>query len=245
MSGLLAILGSVDGNSLQKIILSVKEGKIEVILANVEKITKSIEVSKNLPTLSELELAKITQESEEIPVQKRTDADYLVLSMAAFRKNNSDEALQFAYSGLSQPSSHKRVKATLTHRVASALNDFGLIEKALLKYGEAIALDPTFSWPHFNRGILLEKMGREDEALAAYDKVIELDSEDALPYNNRGILFKKMGREDEALAAYDKAIELDPEYASPHFNRGILLEKMGREDEALASFAKARELDGI
>lgn len=47
-----------------------------------------------------------------------------------------------------------------------------------------------------NRGVVLEKLGRDEEALASYDRAIAIDPNNAHAHYNRGVVLGKLGRSE-------------------------------------------------
>lgn len=239
--GALLALAAAVGPRFITSIESTKEGFTLHTTATPEQIEQSLDVASENPQLPAAEIEKITDEAK--ARERRTDADYLLMSMNAHRSDNTEEALRYAYAGLSRTSSGVRVKATLLLRVATALFGFGLHDRSLKIFDEAIDTDPSFSWPHNNRAITLRSLDRDEEALAAYDEAIRLAPDEATVHKNRAIVLRALGRFEEALAAYDDTIRLAPDNASAHNNRGVTLHSLGRFEEALATYDEAIRLD--
>jgi len=97
---------------------------------------------------------------------------------------------------------------------------------------------PAHADSYYNRGNVLQEMGRYDEALESYAKAVALNPRFTKAYNNQGNILQKIWRYSEALASYDRAIALQPDDASGYYNRGLVLQKMTRHDAALPSYDK-------
>lgn len=188
-------------------------------------------------------IEKVKSGAEQRSELERSNVDYLVLATDEQRRRNHDTALRYAIMGLSLPSSDKRVKATLIHRVGSIYYDMGNKELAITKYHEAMSLDSQFSWPHANLGIVYVDQGKNEEAIAEYKEAIRLDPNVGVPHYNLGNVYAAQGKKEEALAEYKEAIRLDPNYAPAHYNLGTVYQDQGKNEEAIAAYKEALRLD--
>jgi tetratricopeptide (TPR) repeat protein len=96
----------------------------------------------------------------------------------------------------------------------------GLYYRAIIKYSQAIQLDPNFSEAYLKRGIAFQQISRPDLAVKDYNKVIQLDRNNAQAYFNRGIANAGWGYVEKALKDYDQAVRLDPNEAAYYYRRG-------------------------
>ena len=110
----------------------------------------------------------------------------------------------------------------------------GRIEDALRAYDRAIALQPDYLEPHFNRGNVLLRLQRLPEALAAFERAIALSPELAIAHYNRATILGTTGRADEALAGYQRTLALDSTMVQARFNLGTLYLQKGDAEQALA-----------
>jgi len=112
-------------------------------------------------------------------------------------------------------------------------------------FRKAIELNPGWSWPYNNLGILLadHTKGRMQEAEAAFRTAIRLDPQWSRPHNDLAILLRLAGRLDEAEQAALTALHLDPNNVATRNNYGNLLVARKRLTEAEAEYRKAIELD--
>ena len=118
----------------------------------------------------------------------------------------------------------------------------GLKAEALAACDRALEINPQYAQAHYNRGVVLDDLGRTAEALAAYDRALEINPQDAQAHYNRGVALSALGRKAEALAAYDRALEINPQYAQAHYNRGNVLDDLGRKAEAEEAYRSAIRL---
>jgi tetratricopeptide (TPR) repeat protein len=92
---------------------------------------------------------------------------------------------------------------------------------------------------HFNRGNLLQDLGRFEEALSSYAAELALAPDHVGVINNGGTALRELGRYEEALQSYDRALSIDPRSWQAHNNRGNLFTLTGRLDEAVSAFEHA------
>ena len=106
----------------------------------------------------------------------------------------------------------------------------------------ALRLEPDFSEPHNNLGIVFNDQGKLDEAVACYQRALKLKPDHAEPHNNLGIAFMDQGKLDEAVVCYQRALQLKPDYAAAHNNLGNAWKDQGQFDEAVACYQRALQL---
>ncbi len=121
----------------------------------------------------------------------RTDADYLALATDAWRANNTDDAMRYAYAGLERPASDKRITAALYSSLGVIEVELGLNVQAEQHYRRAIGIDPRFALTHNNLGFLQFNLKGFDEAEASYREAIRLTPDDVEVFTNLGKLLKK------------------------------------------------------
>lgn len=113
---------------------------------------------------------------------------------------------------------------------------------ALACLDRALVIDASVLDAWFERGLLLQKLGRQEEALFSYERALQLDPGCVAAHANRGNVLSDMGRTEAALKAYQRALELAPQSVVALVNHGATLLKLGRGEEALDSFAAALRL---
>ena len=114
---------------------------------------------------------------------------------------------------------------------------------ALESFEKAIELKPDLAVAWFNKGAMLDRLGRYDEALESFEKAIELKPDLAEAWYNKGVALERLGRSEEALEAYERAIELKPDDTGAWFNRARLYALKGERENALSDLKRAVELD--
>lgn len=85
--------------------------------------------------------------------------------------------------------------------------------KALAAFDFAIFSDDLFVVAYFDKGSLLEEMGRYDEAIECYMLTLSMDFPSAHTFYKIGNCHEKSGRKDLGLQYYLKSIDEDPFYS--------------------------------
>ena len=124
-----------------------------------------------------------------------------------------------------------------THFAAARLfEQQGQIEKAIIQYRKAIAVNHEYT-AAFNRlGVLLGRQGRHTDAEDALRQAVELRPDAAYLRNNLGFEYALQGRWTDSEAELSNAIQLDPDFARAWVNLGMVLAKQQRFEEALDAF---------
>ena len=101
------------------------------------------------------------------------------------------------------------------------------IDRALVFFERAIALDPDYARAHMMLGATLDLKGDylstpelSERALVSLDRALALRPDWAEIWRYRGGAFTTLGRADEALAAFEMALGLNPMDASAHSGIG-------------------------
>lgn len=90
----------------------------------------------------------------------------------------------------------------------------------------------TSAW--YEKGKILNRLGRFEEALEAFETVVGINPEDCDGWYNKGVILTKLGRTEESLEAYYEAKRLNPESSDQTKLEGIdFLGILGRDQTAL------------
>lgn len=150
---------------------------------------------------------------------------------------------------LSNSAGHFEAALTLAPRHLLALHNYAIClkrqqqyERALLRFDQAISVDPRYELAYKNKFSLLATLGRHAERLAGLQQALE-----ALPHSADLTLLlvadlRANKQYDAALAYVDKLLGLKPELASAHNARGNLLLDLGRSTEAVQAYQSAISL---
>jgi tetratricopeptide (TPR) repeat protein len=74
----------------------------------------------------------------------------------------------------------------------------------------AIATDPDFAWPYYQRGVAHSALGEEEKALKDLDTAIEIEPDIAEAYADRASILMERGDYDKAELDLKAALSLDP-----------------------------------
>jgi tetratricopeptide (TPR) repeat protein len=125
------------------------------------------------------------------------------------------------------------------------------LDRAILFFERAIALDPAFARAHMHLGAALDVKGDylgvpalTERALASLDRALALRPECAETWRHRGSALITSGRGEEALAAFERALALNPMDASAHSGVGrVHFVLRGDFAPAVAAFERALALN--
>lgn len=109
----------------------------------------------------------------------------------------------------------KRARAKRISERAGQLRDAGKLSEAIASYQRAMAIDPSWSVPHFNLGLLHKYEGAWQASLAANLRATELNPADEAGWWNLGIAATALGRWDLARSAWRAAGVKLPEGDGP------------------------------
>jgi len=137
----------------------------------------------------------------------------------------------------STPTAGERVKQGI------AYYEQGELDKAIVEYEEAIALEPDNPDAHRNLGTVYVDQGKWEEAAAAYEQAISLNPDFGEAYGDMIAAYVSLDKLSEAIDAGEKAIELAPDYATGHNNLGVAYRRQDQLDKAVAEFQEAIRLD--
>lgn len=118
----------------------------------------------------------------------------------------------------------------------------GNLTKAVVRYEQALALNPNIPEALSNLGLALKDLGQADAAIARYEQALALKPDAPEILSNLGIVLKQQGRIDEAIACYRKALALKPDNPRFYSNLGNALKARGRIDEAITCYQQALAL---
>jgi tetratricopeptide (TPR) repeat protein len=107
----------------------------------------------------------------------------------------------------------------------------GELERALVSFERALALDPDSSLAHLNLAIVLTRLGRPEEAEPHLEAAGSLRG-DPSARNRLGVAYASAGQVDRAEAMLRELISEYPDYPSPRRNLAALLRRQGRTEEA-------------
>ena len=135
------------------------------------------------------------------------------------------------------------MKAITENNLATAFQDNGQLDQAIVHYQRSIAYRTDYAPAHNNLGVALRAQGRLDDAMASYQRALAVqpDYPDA-HYNLANALLDK-NRPSDAAAHFRIALGAIPDSAGTHNNLGIALAAQGKLEESIAEFQAALAAD--
>ena len=134
-------------------------------------------------------------------------------------------------------------EANELNKAGVALENRNNLEESIVKFDEAILLDPKFALAYYNRAQANFGLGKFEAAKKDYDQAVSLDPESILFYTKRGNALLALGQSEQAIQDQNQAIKRDPEFALAYYNRGGANVVLGRRAEAIQDYKKAVSLD--
>jgi tetratricopeptide (TPR) repeat protein len=135
---------------------------------------------------------------------------------------------------------------------AARLNDIGvalmnqqLTEKAIAKFEEAHAADPTSAIPVMNKGIALVYLRKLPEAEAALKQAATMDPNNPRTWYSLGIMHLGAGDPKLAIGDMEHAVKIDPNDADAHYFLGTFYLNLGDYEHAKEEFAEALKLNPV
>ena len=122
------------------------------------------------------------------------------------------------------------------------LHDKGEYAKAIAKYDEAIAEDPTYINSVYEKTLTLFNMKKYDECIVLSKKVIKDFPDNKLlkgVYVQYGSCLDELGNGKQAIKIYDEGLKVFPNYFLLNFNKGITYLIMQDNKKATDAFQAA------
>ncbi len=129
------------------------------------------------------------------------------------------------------------------HNLASALNDEGRQEEAMICYEQTLKIVPSYADAQYGIGAIWLERGELEMAIQRFQAANELAPEDAASHAQLGKAFLLAGRLDEAEHALLRATELSPEYGRAFEYLGLLNLARGDLPAAIQLFRRAIEYE--
>lgn len=112
-------------------------------------------------------------------------------------------------------------------------------EPQLAPADNAVNLTPNNPDAHFNRAVVLWRLGRTDEALREYESAAALRPRDYYLWMVLGNSRDQAEDEKGALAALNEAVQMAPYYAQPRWQYGNVLFRAGQSNDGFAEMRRA------
>ena len=121
--------------------------------------------------------------------------------------------------------------------------ELGESAQAIGDFGTCVGLWPEHPWGYFNRGYVLDRMGKKADAIDDYTAALDRDESFEPALLNRGLARLELKQYGPALMDFDRALAIGGKGdASLAAGRGLALESLGRHAEADDAFQQAFRL---
>lgn len=157
-------------------------------------------------------------------------------------QNRPKEAEAVLRSGLAASTRDPRQIAALTHNLGVALRLQRRYPEALEAISRAQSLAPDIHAADYNRGAILQGLGRLDDAVDAYRAAIARNPLDLDAHRDLNHLLYRLRRDEEFLKSYDDVASLYPEIGALPLHKANFLFHMDRFEEAQEDFQRAASL---
>jgi len=114
-------------------------------------------------------------------------------------------------------------------------------EDALVRFEQALTIDPTYQEARCNHAACLLKMERTEEAISALQTLLALAPDQAQSLNNLGVLYLTKGQYARALPLFERAVSLKADYVDALMNLGSAMEHERQWDRAITYYSRAYE----
>lgn len=176
------------------------------------------EASVNTPDPLMLELGGLVESA----------AAYEVRGIGALERGQWPEAAAYFRKGVElEPG-----KASLRHRLATALFLEGDAAGAMEQLQEVLRLAPDFAKAHYSLGVILASSGRVPEAIERFSAAVRYDPDYVEARLVLADTLRGSGRAEASLGHYERLLATDPRVAEARLGHALALVRLGRNLEA-------------
>jgi tetratricopeptide (TPR) repeat protein len=118
----------------------------------------------------------------------------------------------------------------------------GQVDEAMLRFVEALHLNPQHPQARGALGALLEERGRYQEAAEHLRQDLENHPKNYRSHYYLGLCYSKRFELSEAIEHYRAAAELAPEFIPARYNLALALTYLGQKDDAIDEFEKILDI---
>ncbi|MBL0333311.1 MAG: tetratricopeptide repeat protein [Chlorobiota bacterium] len=130
-----------------------------------------------------------------------------------------------------------------THYLALCFENTDREEDGLKVFEKLIERDPYNSNNWYNKGIILDDLGRLYKALESYNMALLLNPDLYAALFNKGNILADLGKSSEAIQAFSLCLKDTPEDGLISYGLATVYEELGDFKTALIYYSKAIELD--
>ena len=137
-------------------------------------------------------------------------------------------------------------KAENQYQLGLLLAGQGKDDEAMLRFVEALQLNPRHPQAHTALGDLLQRRGRYGEAAEHLRQGLKTTPNNPQAHYFLGLCYSKQSQLAEAIEQFRSAVRLAPKFIPSRYNLGLALLLLGRNDDAIEEFEEAlRVLAGM
>lgn len=134
-------------------------------------------------------------------------------------------------------------KAEALTKHGIGLASIGKHDEALVKYDDALKIDPEYADALINKGVSYHRLNKLSEAMDCFDKVLNKDKKNILALYNKAVVLRERNEHKTSLELYTQVLEIDPKFVKALVNKGILLAQDGKYPEAITCFDEAIKIE--
>ncbi len=127
-------------------------------------------------------------------------------------------------------------------KIGTYYQKFGLYDKAMGYYAQALRLAPRDVYILKELGYLHMKSGQPERALRYFEQALRENPREPGIWLGMGRAYSRIGRKDKALKCFEKGIALEPENTGYYFDAGTICRERSDNGTALRYFKKGIEI---
>lgn len=124
-----------------------------------------------------------------------------------------------------------------------ALSERRAYEPAVFAFKRAADLEPEWSGPHVNLGVVFGRMGRNAKAAEAYAAALEREPDNPIAQFNLGMAHERQGHYREAVRTFERLLAREGDYPQVRAALANVLGELGEFDRAVALLLEELEID--
>ncbi len=167
---------------------------------------------------------------------------YDTMGRTALERGDWAAAAESSRRGIALAGDNQSLRASLHHRLGTALAQMGDGGGALQQFREAVRVDPAFVRGYFSLGAMMMSAGRTGEAIAMFKIALAREPDYVEARIALADTLRQARRTEEALAEYRRALDTRPRAAAALFGEALALAGLGRYAEARDRLVQAMSL---
>jgi Flp pilus assembly protein TadD len=161
------------------------------------------------------------------------------LALIALKQNDVDEALTRAAAAVRSDGSN----AVYLYTLGQAAELAGLDEQAIVSYRKSASMDPGYSKPRINLGVLYNEKGEDDQAIEYLLQALKIEPDSSTVWNNLGKAYLHKGDYTNSLKCFEKAASSEPDDVELQMNLALALTESGENSRAETAYSRVISLE--